>query len=161
MCFSLSESPEHKKRASKATFLQIKLKYFSNIKVAHGNFSHKNLIFGHLLQVVMPKDFIKMFDSFQFHPILHCDQIAKLVTRWHYTRWSLWINVLVTEQLTFRRVWGVSFWQQLWPGESTGDQETVFASRRLYLWPGYCICDQETVFVTRFHNLWPGGPFTV
>ena len=72
-CFSLREQSEHKKRASKATFLLIKLKYFRNNKVAYEHFSHKNLISGHLLQVVMPKDFRKMFDSFQFHPILHCE----------------------------------------------------------------------------------------
>ena len=45
MFFSLLEAPEHKNLASEATFLLINLEKFYNIKVAHDNFSHKNLIF--------------------------------------------------------------------------------------------------------------------
>ena len=67
MFFSFREAPEHKKRASKITFLLIKFKIFINTKDAYDNFGHKNFIFNKFLiifmtQIMFTADVVKITD---------------------------------------------------------------------------------------------------
>ena len=72
MYFSLLEAPELKNLDSKATFSQINLENFYNIKVAYDNFGHKNFIFNKFLIIFMTQirvtaDMVKIADFTFWH----------------------------------------------------------------------------------------------
>ena len=67
MCFSLQEALEHKKQASRCTFLLINLDNFINIKDAYDNFSHTNFISDQfltnfMLKIMFTADVVKIAD---------------------------------------------------------------------------------------------------